>query len=99
MSEEVEERWRESTPLWNSALKGECFALVSFDLSIGCAVCDVAGNDADEQWMEIGLYNKLKKRPLGEKNIYTSGINTNYWLGCIEQHIQNPLKSADRNKS
>ena len=55
MCEKVEERWRQTPPLWNSTLKGECFALVSFNLSVSCAVCDVTGNDADEQWMEIGL--------------------------------------------
>ena len=55
MCEKVEERWRETPSLWNSTLKGECFALVSFNLGVSCAVGDVAGNDADEQWMEIGL--------------------------------------------
>ena len=55
MCEEVEECWRETAPLWNSTLKIECFAFVSFDLGVSCAVCDVTGNDADEEWMEISL--------------------------------------------
>ena len=55
MCEEVEECWRETAPLWNSTLKIECFAFVSFDLGVSCAVCDVTGNGADKEWMEIGL--------------------------------------------
>ena len=55
MCEEIEERWRETSPLWNATLQGECFALVSFDLGVSCAVCDVTGNDTNELWMEISL--------------------------------------------